>query len=66
MNSEHILTGRWIEAMGLMALPRNAIDSLKCLAELTDGLWYLAGDKSSDVISRVPLKKFKLFIPGRL
>lgn len=49
MNSEHIITGRWIEAMGLMALPPNAIESLKYLSELTDGLWYLAGDRSSDV-----------------
>lgn len=49
MNAEHIFTGKWTEAMGLMALPTNAPSSLKLLAHLVDEMWHCAGDTSPDV-----------------
>lgn len=50
MNADHVMTGRWIEALGLMALPTNAPKSLRNLSELVDDIWYYAGDTSADVI----------------
>jgi ubiquinone biosynthesis protein COQ9 len=49
MNTEHVFTGKWTEAMGLMALPTNAPSSLKLLAYLVDDMWHYAGDTSPDV-----------------
>lgn len=49
MNTEHVITGRWTEALGLMALPTNAPTSLKLLSELVDDMWYHAGDTAVDV-----------------
>lgn len=49
MNAEHVFTGKWTEAMGLMALPTNAPSSLKLLAHLVDDMWHHAGDTSPDV-----------------
>nr|CAH0102375.1 unnamed protein product [Daphnia galeata] len=48
MNTEHVFTGKWTEAMGLMALPTNAPSSLKLLAYLVDDMWHYAGDTSPD------------------
>ncbi|EFX71430.1 hypothetical protein DAPPUDRAFT_255763 [Daphnia pulex] len=48
MNAEHVFTGKWTEAMGLMALPTNAPSSLKLLAHLVDDMWHHAGDTSPD------------------
>ncbi|XP_057379922.1 ubiquinone biosynthesis protein COQ9, mitochondrial-like [Daphnia carinata] len=48
MNTEHIYTGRWTEAMGLLAFPANAPSSLKLLANLVDEMWFHAGDTSVD------------------
>ncbi|XP_064640416.1 ubiquinone biosynthesis protein COQ9, mitochondrial-like isoform X2 [Lineus longissimus] len=39
----------WPEAMGTMALPQNAVDGWKNLAQLVDELWIQAGDKSYDL-----------------
>ena len=41
--------GQWPQAMGLMALPPNVPESLRNLGNLVDDIWYLAGDKSTDV-----------------
>ena len=49
MNSEHVFTGKWTEALGLMALPTNAPSSLKLLAYLVDDMWHHAGGTSPDV-----------------
>ena len=49
MNEQHIITGRWIEAMGLMALPPNIPTSLRHFSGLVDDIWYYAGDTSADV-----------------
>ena len=51
MNEHHIVSGRWIEAMGLMALPPNVPKSLQHLSTLVDDIWYHAGDTSADVSS---------------
>ena len=49
MNEQHVVSGRWIEAMGLMALPPNVPASLRHFSELVDDIWYYAGDSSADV-----------------
>ncbi|KZS11099.1 Ubiquinone biosynthesis protein COQ9, mitochondrial [Daphnia magna] len=48
MNADHVFTGRWTEALGLMAFPPNAPSSLKLLANLVDEMWFHAGDTSAD------------------
>ncbi|CAD5120903.1 DgyrCDS9456 [Dimorphilus gyrociliatus] len=47
LNSPFI--GNWPNAMAKMALPQNAPESLKLLAQLCDDIWYEAGDKSTDI-----------------
>lgn len=49
MNTPHVLTGRWTEAMGLMALPTNIPASLRVLSDLVNDIWYIGGDASVDV-----------------
>lgn len=49
MNTEHVITGRWTEALGMMAIPTNAPSSLRLLSELVDDMWYHVGDTSVDV-----------------
>ena len=49
MNTDYVVTGRWVEAMGLMALPPNIPTSLQHLADLVDDIWHYAGDTSADV-----------------
>lgn len=39
----------WPQALRLMALPQNAPNTVKQLAELVDEIWYLAGDQSVDL-----------------
>lgn len=48
MNEDYVVSGRWIEAMGLMALPPNAPASLQHFAHLMDDMWHYAGDTSVD------------------
>jgi len=48
MNEDYVVTGRWIEALGLMALPPNAPASLHHFAHLMDDMWHHAGDTSAD------------------
>ncbi|RHZ76048.1 hypothetical protein Glove_208g33 [Diversispora epigaea] len=40
---------KWPEALALMAEPKYIPISFKHLAKLVDDMWYLAGDKSSDM-----------------
>ncbi|CCX15588.1 ubiquinone biosynthesis protein COQ9, mitochondrial precursor [Pyronema domesticum] len=42
------LGGRWQEALAIMSLAENVPSSISELAALSDEIWYLAGDKSSD------------------
>ncbi|XP_052817424.1 ubiquinone biosynthesis protein COQ9, mitochondrial-like [Mya arenaria] len=39
---------KWPQAMGIMALPQNAPGALVHLKDLTDEIWYHAGDQSTD------------------
>ncbi|KAL4234219.1 Ubiquinone biosynthesis protein coq9 [Mactra antiquata] len=39
---------KWPQAMGMMAIPVNAPEALNNLLNLTDEIWYHAGDKSTD------------------
>jgi len=48
MNEDYVITGRWIEALGIMALPPNAPSSLQHFAHLMDDMWHYAGDTSVD------------------
>ena len=60
MNEDYVVTGRWIEALGLMALPPNAPASLHHFAHLMDDMWHYAGDTSADVShSQSNIKKKK-------
>lgn len=38
-----------LQAMAIMAIPQNAPDALSNLVNLTDEIWYRAGDSSTDV-----------------
>ena len=38
-----------LQAMGIMTLPPNAPEALSNLLNLTDEIWYYAGDRSTDV-----------------
>ncbi|KAL1920919.1 uncharacterized protein VTP21DRAFT_11554 [Calcarisporiella thermophila] len=40
---------KWPEALAIMAQPTQAATSLTHLQKLVDDMWYLAGDKSSDM-----------------
>ncbi|KAJ3025289.1 UNVERIFIED_CONTAM: Ubiquinone biosynthesis protein coq9, mitochondrial [Siphonaria sp. JEL0065] len=40
---------QWPDALALMAQPTNAPHSLKNLAQLCDEIWFLAGDRSTDM-----------------
>ncbi|KAJ3093208.1 hypothetical protein HK102_000009 [Quaeritorhiza haematococci] len=51
---------KWPEALALMALPQNAPNALKNLAELVDEIWFLAGDRSTDV--RITSAGYELFM----
>uniref|UniRef100_M4B3Y5 Ubiquinone biosynthesis protein n=1 Tax=Hyaloperonospora arabidopsidis (strain Emoy2) TaxID=559515 RepID=M4B3Y5_HYAAE len=42
------LIGSWPQGMALGALPQNAPSTAKKLAQLSDEIWYFAGDKSTD------------------
>ena len=42
---------RFLQAMGLMALPGNVPGSLRNLNQLCDDIWYYAGDRSVNVRS---------------
>jgi ubiquinone biosynthesis protein COQ9 len=41
---------RWPEALAIMGQPSNVPMSLNHLAKIVDEIWYLAGDKSADVM----------------
>ncbi|KAJ3016686.1 Ubiquinone biosynthesis protein coq9, mitochondrial, partial [Thoreauomyces humboldtii] len=40
---------KWPEALAIMAQPQNVPTSLQHLGELVDDMWFLAGDRSSDL-----------------
>ncbi|XP_013380311.1 ubiquinone biosynthesis protein COQ9, mitochondrial isoform X4 [Lingula anatina] len=39
---------KWPQAMAILALPQNAPEAMKNLLNLTDDIWYYAGDRSAD------------------
>ncbi|KAJ3123855.1 Ubiquinone biosynthesis protein coq9, mitochondrial [Nowakowskiella sp. JEL0407] len=43
---------KWPEAVALLLLPQNLPTTLSNLHELVDEMWYLAGDRSVDVLRR--------------
>jgi len=49
MNTSFIKSGRWTEALALSASnPQVACESLGCVQQLCDDIWYRAGDTSTD------------------
>lgn len=49
MTAEHVMTGRWVEALSVLMLPSNLPKSLKYQMTLIDDMWHYAGDTAADV-----------------
>ncbi len=49
MNAEHILSGRWAEAVALLARPDRFPAYLEQELKMIDSVWHFAGDLSSDM-----------------
>jgi ubiquinone biosynthesis protein COQ9 len=49
MNQEFIKNGRWQEALAIMAKPQNLTESVGLLQQVSDDIWFRAGDLSADL-----------------
>ena len=48
MNSDHMRSGRWAEAVVLASSPGQAGQALEAMQELCDDVWFRAGDTATD------------------
>merc|ERR1719244_2145250 len=49
LNQPFIKGGKWGEALTLLAKPQNIPESVSLLQQLSDDIWYRAGDTSADL-----------------